>query len=59
MTVEQYTQAHTPAVATLPHSGIPEQDHLLDEMQHPDSVEAFHLLAERCVECGQTIKDLP
>ncbi|MEZ0094036.1 hypothetical protein [Streptacidiphilus sp. EB129] len=48
MNAQQYADAHSPAVQGIPTSGDPEQDHLIDEIQHPDLYDALHDLAERC-----------
>jgi hypothetical protein len=45
MTDEQYTRAHSPAVESLHPTGDPEQDHLIDEVQHPELVDGFQALA--------------
>jgi hypothetical protein len=55
MTQEQFDQAHSPAVESLPHTGDPAMDHLIDEIQHPELQDAFHDLAEKCSECGQAL----
>ncbi|WP_030275521.1 hypothetical protein [Streptomyces sp. NRRL B-24484] len=34
-------------VATIRYSGDPEQDHLLDEIQHPETTDALYELASR------------
>jgi hypothetical protein len=34
-------------VTTLRYSGNPEQDHLLDEIQHPETTNALYELADR------------
>ncbi|GAA1084191.1 MULTISPECIES: hypothetical protein [Kitasatospora] len=34
-------------VATIRYSGNPEQDHLLDEIQHPETTDALYELAAR------------
>jgi hypothetical protein len=48
MTGQQYAEARTPAVLSLPPCGDAEQDHLIDEIQHPDLYDAIHALAARC-----------
>ncbi|WP_431676948.1 hypothetical protein [Kitasatospora sp. KL5] len=39
--------AASKAVSTLRYSGNPEQDHLLDEIQHPETTNALYELATR------------
>lgn len=55
MTEEQYNQAHTPAVESLHHTGDPELDHLVDEVQHPETEEALQAMA--CRACGQPLPE--
>lgn len=47
MTQEQYEQQTCPAVKGLPHTGSPEFDHLVDEIQEPEATEAFYEMAVR------------
>ncbi|MEW1913680.1 hypothetical protein AB0442_35535 [Kitasatospora sp. NPDC085895] len=41
------TDAASERVATIRYSGNPEQDHLLDEIQHPETTNALYELAGR------------
>jgi hypothetical protein len=47
VTQQQYDDAHSRAVTELPHTGNPEQDHLIDEIQHPESTEALYEMPSR------------
>lgn len=47
MTKEQFTESRTAAVAGLRYSGDPEQDHLIDAIQHPESEEALYEMPSR------------
>ncbi|GAA5022317.1 hypothetical protein [Kitasatospora paranensis] len=49
MTGQDSMDATSEAVATLRHSGDPEQDHLVDEIQHPETTNALYELAARLV----------
>lgn len=44
---QESTEAASEAVSTLRHCGDPEQDHLLDEIQHPETTSALYELAAR------------
>ncbi|GJF31259.1 hypothetical protein [Kitasatospora sp. NBC_01539] len=44
---QEFTDAASEAVTTLRHCGDPEQDHLLDEIQHPETTFALYALAAR------------
>ena len=48
MTQQEFDESRCAAVAGLHYSGDPEQDHLLDEIQHPEQTEALWGLAGRC-----------
>jgi hypothetical protein len=54
---DPYIQAHSPAVEALHPSGYPEQDHLVNEVQHPDIEAAYQEIA-RCYTCGQTLPEV-
>jgi hypothetical protein len=47
MTDQQLADSHSPAVTKLPYTGNPEQDHLIDEIQHPESTEALYAMPGR------------
>lgn len=47
MTEQQQNEAQSDAVRTLPHCGNPDLDHLVDEIQHPETEEALYLMASR------------
>ena len=51
MTPQQYADAHSPNVTSLHATGDPEQDHLIEEVKHPDLTEAFQAMA--CRACGR------
>lgn len=48
MTQEQYEQTTCSAVKGLPHTGEPEFDHLVDEIQREDTTTALYEMAARC-----------
>ncbi|MGE7437561.1 hypothetical protein [Kitasatospora sp. NPDC001175] len=47
MTKQEFDESRCAAVAGLHHCGNPEQDHLIDEIQHPESTEALYELPAR------------
>jgi DNA-binding CsgD family transcriptional regulator len=48
MTEEQFVQSRSEVVVELRYCGDAEQDHLLEEIQSPDSTEAFFEMPGRC-----------
>ncbi|WP_354643916.1 hypothetical protein [Kitasatospora camelliae] len=48
MNQQEYTESRAAAVAGLPHAtGSPEFDHLVDEIQHPETTEALYEMPGR------------
>ncbi|MDQ1005873.1 hypothetical protein QFZ82_000358 [Streptomyces sp. V4I23] len=46
--IHKSIEVHSHALRGLPRTGDPEWDHVIDEIQHPETTKAFYLLALCC-----------
>ncbi|WP_405021673.1 hypothetical protein OHV05_36755 (plasmid) [Kitasatospora sp. NBC_00070] len=47
MNEQEYSNSRSAAVAALHPSGLLEQDHLIEEIQHPETTEALYTMLHR------------